>query len=94
MLNKLGQTAVVEAKQSIGDQLLYRMDSLADALESAAERVYSSLTTILSQPTPMPNDNDKIDQEMPPYFHHIRGNLDRMEAAILSINESIDRLEL
>ena len=94
MSNKLGQTVGVEAKQSIGDQVLNRMDSLADALESAAERVHTSLSALSSQSTPRTEDDCRVDQEMPPYFHHIRANLDRMESAILSINESIDRLEL
>ena len=84
----------VEAKQSIGNQILSRMESLTTQLEEAASTLGEVLIPVSSVSTPCNTESDKVFQEMPPYFHKVRNNLDRIEEVIMSINDSIHRIQL
>ena len=81
-------------KQTVADDVLDRLSSLANVTEELSKRVESKLNRICSSPMPTNVEGKSPSVDYPPYFAELRAMIDSIYSSVYAIRDVIDRTEI
>lgn len=94
MAEGAGQVACPRPEK-ISGRVLLRLNNLAEACESTADRVNDTLTIVLKDSTTeAPVEEKEVDEAFPALYDEIRALTKRCERALSQINKDLSRTEL
>jgi hypothetical protein len=85
----------IPAHQSVFNEIISRLDNLAETADKTVDRVYGKLDDVCMRNTLQPEpDEIHVEREYPPTFDKMRSNLNSIECALQRLNGLMDRCEV
>lgn len=96
MQQRIASQGPVNARQTMGNAMMNRMDTLTNEVSSLTASLQGKLDPILrpDQPVSQSNQEATKGEPMPAFFEMAKGMLDKLESSARELDSILNRIEI